>query len=122
VNGKENQLVDCTFELAVQIIEFCDVLFKMKKIEVARQLLKSGTSVGANVREAQHAESRIDFIHKLKISSKECSETEYWIALVYRSYGVKRDDLNDNLKKVGKLLSASIATAKRNLQNHRSQL
>ena len=64
-----------TFDFALLTVSFCQELQAQKNYVIANQLLKSGTSIGANVREAQHAESKLDFIHKLKIASKECEET-----------------------------------------------
>jgi four helix bundle protein len=76
-----NLIVDKSFLFAVEIVRFCETLEQMRKYVVSRQLLKSGTSIDANVREALSAESRADFIHKLKISAKECEETKYWLML-----------------------------------------
>ncbi len=74
---KQNVIVNLTFEFALKIIDFCDDLDGLKKFALSNQLFKSGTSIGANVREAQNAESKADFIHKFKISAKEVEETEY---------------------------------------------
>lgn len=76
-NDKDNLIVDLTFKFSLAILDFCDVLENDKRYILARQLLKSGTSIGANVREAQNAESKSDFIHKFKIAAKEADETEY---------------------------------------------
>ena len=76
-NDKQNPIVDKSFHFAVEIVEFCDLLYENKKYVIAQQLLKSGTSIGANIREAQNAESKADFIHKMKIAAKEADETEY---------------------------------------------
>ena len=78
-NDKENLIVDLTFDFALEIIEYCEKLEELRKYVIARQLLKSGTSIGANVNEAQNAESKSDFIHKLKIAAKEADETKYWL-------------------------------------------
>jgi four helix bundle protein len=66
---KKNEVLDLSFEFALQIIEFCELLEENKKYVIAKQLLRSGTSIGANIREAQNAESNSDFIHKLKIAA-----------------------------------------------------
>lgn len=76
-----NLIVDLTFEFALKVIRYSSLLENEKRFVLARQLLKSGTSIGANVREAQNAESKADFIHKLKIAAKEADETEYWLML-----------------------------------------
>jgi four helix bundle protein len=78
-------------------------------------LLRSGTSIGANVREAQNAESKPDFIHKLKIAAKEADETEYWLLLCQKSYqyGIC-DELLNQLTSIIKVLSRIISTSKNN--------
>ena len=68
-NDKENVIVNKSLQFAVEIIRFSEKLEEEKKFVIARQVLKSGTSIGANVREAQNAESKADFIHKLKIAA-----------------------------------------------------
>ncbi|WP_370519210.1 four helix bundle protein [Flavobacterium sp. Sd200] len=78
---KENIIVIKTIDFALEIITFCELLEYNRKFVIAKQLLKSGTSIGANVHEAQNAESRADFIHKMKIAAKEVEETKYWLLL-----------------------------------------
>ena len=80
-NDKENLIVTPTFQFALLSVDYCEQLEELKKCVIARQLLKSSTAIGANVREAQNAESRADFIHKMKIAAKEADETEYWLEL-----------------------------------------
>ncbi len=79
--NKENIIVKLSFEFALEIIEYAEILEEKRKFVIANQLLKAGTSIGANVNEAQNAESKADFIHKLKIAAKEAEETEYWMKL-----------------------------------------
>jgi len=76
-----NLIVELTFEFSLEIIRYCEELEKQRKYVIARQLLKSGTSIGANVSEAQSPESKADFIHKMKIAAKEAFETAYWLVL-----------------------------------------
>jgi four helix bundle protein len=83
--GKENIIVKKTLEFSFAIIEYVELLEEKKKFIVAKQLLRSGTSVGANVYEAQAAESRADFIHKFKLAAKEVEETKYWLVLCQNS-------------------------------------
>ena len=72
-----------SFSFSIRIVKLCKYLNDEKKEYIlAKQLLKSGTSIGANVREALNAESRLDFIHKLAIAQKECDETLYWLELL----------------------------------------
>ena len=82
---KENLIVTLTFEFSLDVIEYSELLETSKKFNMANQLFRSGTSIGANVREAQNAESKIDFIHKMKIAAKETDETEYWLLLCKKS-------------------------------------
>jgi len=76
MDAKPNLIVDLTFEFSLRVISFTEILEGMKKFVIANQLLKSGTSIGANVWEAQNAESKDDFIHKMKIAAKEADETD----------------------------------------------
>lgn len=81
--GKVNAIKDKSFLFAVEIVKLCRVLSDEKKeYVISKQLLRSGTAIGALYREAEHAESRADFIHKLSISLKECNETLYWLDLL----------------------------------------
>lgn len=82
---RENEVLELSFEFALQIIEYSEVLEEKRKYVIARQVLKSGTSIGANVRESQSGESRADFIHKLKVAHKEAEETEYWLLLCQKA-------------------------------------
>lgn len=111
-SDKENVIVQKSFEFALKIIDYCEQLENLKKYVIARQLLKSGTSIGANIREAQNAESKADFIHKLKISAKEADETEYWLLLCQSSKNYPDCEL---LKKECKelILSKIISTSKK---------
>jgi len=87
-----------------------------KKYVLARQLLRSGTSIGANVREAQNAESKADFIHKMKIAAKETDETEYWLELCRQSENYPNPDkLLMQIIEIKKLLNAIISTMKKKI-------
>jgi four helix bundle protein len=74
-SDKENIIVKKTFDFSLEIIEYCEVLRSFNKYEMASQLFRSGTSIGANTWEAQNGESTADFIHKFKIAAKEADET-----------------------------------------------
>ena len=93
--SNDNVILVKTINFALDVIEYCEELESKKKFVVANQLLKSGTSIGANIHEAQNAESRIDFIHKVKIAAKEVEETKYWLILCERA---KSYPFNENLK------------------------
>ncbi len=93
-----NEILELSFEFALQIIAFCELLEEKRKYVIARQLLKSGASIGANVREAQNVESNQDFIHKLKIAAKEADETKSWLLLFQKSSDYpKTNNLNTSL-------------------------
>src|SRR5471030_3341167 len=110
-NDKDNLIVNLTFEFALEIIEFSEELEAAKKYVIARQILKSGTSIGANVREAQNAESKNDFVHKLKIAAKEADETEYFLQLCKfaKTYPFN-ETLLDKLQSIVKILSKIISS------------
>lgn len=82
---KNNPLVRHSIEFSLMIIKFVQRLENDKKFVIAKQILRSGTSIGANIMEAQSAESKLDFIHKLKIADKEAHETWYWLYLCKES-------------------------------------
>ena len=81
----KNIVAEKSLDFGVEIVKFCELLEEKRKYVVAKQLLRSGTSVGANVFEAQHAESKADFIHKMKVAIKEANETLYWLFICERS-------------------------------------
>ena len=113
---KRNEIVELSLEFALLIIEYTEVLESQKKYVIARQLLRSGTSIGANIRESQSAESRADFIHKLKIAHKEAHETEYWLLLCEKSisYSSPSQEMKNILLSIQKLLNKIIGTTKIN--------
>ena len=117
---KENLILEMTFKFSTDIIAYCDLLDEHKKFQLSKQLFKSGTSIGANVREAQHPESLSDFIHKLKISAKECEESQYWLELANASEGYPpKTDLLNEAESIGKVLSKIISTSKAKLAKRR---
>ncbi|HOX83657.1 MAG TPA: four helix bundle protein [Chryseolinea sp.] len=112
-NDKENIIVDLTFKFSLAILNFCEILENNRKYVLARQLLKSGTSIGANVREAQNAESKADFIHKFKIAAKEADETEYWILLCKESeHYPNPEKLLDEVQVIIRIITKIIASSK----------
>lgn len=109
-----NPILDKSLVFALDIIEFADQLKSKKKYTIASQLLKSGTSVGANIREAQSPESKADFIHKMKIAAKEAEETQYRLLLC--KYAKSLPDpgkLADQITEIQKILSAILSTSKK---------
>lgn len=121
---KQVIIKDKTFEFAVQIVELYKRLHDTKKEYVlSKQLLRSGTSIGANTREALNAESKADFIHKLAIAQKECDETIYWLELLKASSYISStefDSYNSKATEILKILRSIILTTKQNLITHNS--
>lgn len=114
-NDQDNVIVNKTVDFSLAIIQHCEVLEQDRKQVVARQLLRSATSIGANVFEAQNAESRMDFVHKMKIAAKEASETLYWLILCEKSKGYAYDaKLRTDLDEIIRILSKIIASGKSN--------
>lgn len=116
---RENIIVTKSVDFALMIIDFCEVLENRKKYVVANQLLKAGTSIGANIHEAQNAESRVDFIHKVKIALKELEEVKYWLTLCERAESYPFEtSLKENVNELGLIMYKIISTSKRNLKKH----
>ena len=112
---KENALIDNSKSFAVDIINLCDSI-KAKAVLI-NQLLRSGTSIGANIREAQYAHGKNDFIAKLEIALKECYETEYWLELLFETKTIDEKTFKEYQQKAGvirRMLIASCKTAKEN--------
>ena len=98
---KENKLVDLSMDFAVQIIKLSETINGHRSL--VNQLERSGTSIGANIREAQYAHGRADFIAKLQIALKECYETEYWLELFVKSGILTRDAVLELYNQCGTL-------------------
>jgi four helix bundle protein len=112
-NDKENIIVTLTLEFSVEAVCYCELLDEFRKFTISNQLLKSATSIGANVREAQNAESKADFIHKLKIAAKEADETDYWLTICKLSKNYPdTTELQTKLQSIIKILSKIISTSK----------
>ena len=112
---EDNLIVDLTFRFAIDIVEYAEKLEANRKYILARQLLKSGTSIGANVHEAQNAESDDDFIHKMKVAAKEMDESIYWLRICSHSYGYPdTSNLMKQIYSIQNVLNKIIATSKRN--------
>ncbi len=113
----KNELREMTIQFALSVSEICDDIKGCRSY--VDQVIRSSSSVGANLFEAKYAQSRADFIHKLEISLKECSETEYWLELLYRKNKITDEQyklLNNTRGTIQRKLIASITTAKKN--NH----
>lgn len=118
---RENLLIDLSKQFAVDIVNLCAEIKEYKKSNVLlNQLLRSGTSIGANIHEANYAASKADFINKFQIALKECYETDYWLGLFKDTNIVTADeyaDMFEKCSKIRKLLISSITTAKNTRSN-----
>jgi four helix bundle protein len=110
----QNPILKLSFAFSLLIIDYCEILEFNRKYVIARQLLKSGTAIGANAMEAQSAESKDDFIHKMKIATKEAEETQYWLMLCDHSPNYPEcKTLIMKLEEIHKVLGKILSTSKR---------
>ncbi|MCB0819583.1 MAG: four helix bundle protein [Bacteroidetes bacterium] len=108
---KGNQIVSLSEVFALKMLPKCKALKSIGEIELANQLFKSSTSVGANIAESQHAESKADFVHKLKIAAKEARESEFWMKIIAQSdIEIDFHAEAEILLSIQKLLSSIIST------------
>ena len=108
-----NILVDNSMDFAVFIVNMCDEI--KGKSALTNQLLRSGTSIGANIHEANYAQSKADFIHKLQIALKECYESEYWLELFAKTNMIPPDTFTkakNDCGRIRRMLISSINTTK----------
>ncbi|MBP7730956.1 MAG: four helix bundle protein [Bacteroidales bacterium] len=111
-NDKENVIIEKSFQFALKVVLYCEMLEESKKYVISHQLLRSGTSIGANIREAQNAESKSDFIHKIKLAAKEADETEYWLLICKNTPSYPFDEqlliiVRELIKILSKIISSS---------------
>ena len=118
---KDNPLKDKSFAFALRVIKLSRFLCQEhKEFVLSKQLLRSGTAVGALVREAEYGESKADFIHKLSIALKEANETDYWIELLYESNLIDKngyDSIKPDIVELLKLLVSTVKTSRRAMNN-----
>ena len=110
---QDNPILKQTFEFSIEIIKYSELLDSSRKYVLSKQLIRSGTSIGANVKEAQNAESKADFVHKIKIALKEADETEYWLFLCQNIETYPNPEgLLEKLNGILKMLNKIVSTAK----------
>ena len=117
----ESKLAVLSMDFAVKVLKLCDTM--RGHYSLVNQLERSATSIGANIREANYAHSRADFISKLQIALKECYETEYWLELMQKAELIETDLFSSLLHECGsirRILVSSVNTAKRNRDTHES--
>ncbi len=122
---KQSIIRDKSFAFALEVIETTKVLQKENEYVLSKQLLRSGTSIGANIREALNASSFKDFIYKLTISQKECDESLYWIELLYQSGYIDNlvyVKLKSKAEEQLRILRSIIITSKKKLADNNSKL
>ena len=116
---KDNNIIlEKSKSFAIRIVKLCKYLNDKNEYVLSKQLIRSGTSIGANVREAQRGQSKADFISKMNIALKEACETEYWLEILFESEYLSKEEYesiyNDN-KEITKLLMSITKTAKENI-------
>jgi four helix bundle protein len=123
---RNNLIVDKSYKFALRIIKLYKFLVEEKKEYVlSKQVLRSGTSIGANINEAQSAESKSDFIHKMGIALKEVRETSYWLNLLKDSeyFDIKSfTSIEDDCSELLKLISKIILTSKENINKSKRSI
>ena len=120
---KDSLLRVKSFAFALRTIKLHRFLVEQREYTLSKQLLRSGTSVGANIEESMHAQSKIDFVHKLSIAQKEACETNYWLRLFRESDLLEKkhaESLIADCEELQRLLAASIKTSKRNINRAKS--
>jgi four helix bundle protein len=111
---EQNPLLKHSFAFSLLVIQYCELLEAKKKFIVARQLFRSGTSIGANAMEAQNAESKVDFIHKIKLAAKEAGETQYWLLICAQVVGYPECKLLiEKVEEINRIIGSILSTAKR---------
>lgn len=110
---KNNLIINISFDLAVQTIKFCEQLDERRKWALSNQIMRAALSVGANTREAQNAESKSDFIHKMKIAAKEADELEYYFEVCIAAGYTGCKDLLLKTQSACKVLNKIIGTSKK---------
>lgn len=118
---KENIIKNKTMSFSLEIVDLYKFLNRRKEFVISKQVLRSGTSIGALIRESEHAESKLDFIHKLAIAQKEANETGYWLELLYKANLINENmfvNINQDLVEIQKILSSIIITTKNKLRDN----
>ena len=115
----ETRISDLSFEFAVNIVELYKILINHKEYVISKQLLRSATSIAANVQESTAAQSKTDFIHKMCIASKEARETRFWLLLLNRTKLVETDYTHylQGIESIIKVLTKIIKTSQNNLKS-----
>ena len=112
---KENIILNKSIDFSIGIKNYCKALYNKRESTIANQLMRCGMAIGANVSEAQQAESRLDFIHKMKIAAKEASESLYWLSVCEKTdLAGFQTELLVEVNQIIAILSRIIISAKKN--------
>ena len=114
VKKEKNPVLEKSFSFALQVLDIVKELNEERQFVLAGQVCRSGTSIGANIREAQRAQSKADFIHKMNIALKEAEETDYWFMLIDRKVRKVPQGMKEGLDELIRLLVSIINSVKRN--------
>ena len=117
---KENVVMDKSFSFAIRIVNMYRVLCMRKEYVLSKQLLRSGTAIGALLRDAEHAQSIADFVNKLSIALKEANEAEYWILLLYKTRYISNleyESIIGDCREIVRLLISIVKSSKQNIEN-----
>ncbi len=125
MNKRANLIADKSYSFALDIVRVCRMLAEEKKEYIlSKQLLRSGTAIGALVREAEHAESKRDFTHKMNIALKEANESEYWLNLLKDSGFLKMEiytNLHDKCVELIRISASIVKTSKLTFQQSKNK-
>ena len=116
---KSNVIADKSIDFSIRMIKLYKILTeKRKEFILSKQMLRSGTAIGALIREAEHAQSKADFLNKMNIALKEANETDYWFLLLYKGeflHETEYNSLEKDIKEIIKMLVKIVKTTKENL-------
>lgn len=117
---KDNVVLNKSFDFALEIIELYKILKNKNEFVISKQLLRSGTSIGANIEEATAAQTKKDFATKMALASKEARETRYWLRLLSKSNLIDYDYKNylNKIDELIRIITANVKTAQSNLSQH----
>lgn len=116
----ENPLAVKSFDFALKIVDLYDIIIEKRHFSLGDQILRSGTSIGANIREGLYGQSKADFISKLNVALKEAGETEYWLDLFFHAHIISQDDYDNvimDCQELIRLLISILKTSRSNLNS-----
>ena len=115
---RKNIVLEKSFDFAIRVINLYKILISRNEFVISKQILRAGTSIGANIREAHNGESDKDFIHKLSIAQKECDETRYWLELLEKTNFISKtefDSIYSDATELLKLIKSIIISTKKRI-------